>query len=148
MTDPDVRPADLDVPPADPHRAADPHRTADPDRTADPQGAADPHSDADPDSTADPDRTAGTGPAATAEVAPSGVVSTEDMPDAATPATPTDEMPETDSLGQPALADSLRAQVVGLDELDELPVADHIERYEALHDELHAALRGIHDPEG
>src|SRR5690349_8771441 len=124
VTDPDVRPADLDVPPADPHRAADPHRTA------------------------DPDRTAGTGPAATAEVAPSGMVSTEDMPDAATPATPTDEMPETDSLGQPALADSLRAQVVGLDELDELPVADHIERYEALHDELHAALRGIHDPGG
>jgi len=57
-------------------------------------------------------------------------------------------MPDADSLGQPPLGDSLRAQVVGLDELDELPVADHIERYEALHDELHAALRGIHDPEG
>ena len=129
MTDPDVRPADLDVPPAD-------HSAADPDSTADPQG------------TADPDRTAGTGPAAAAEAAPSGVVSTEDMADAATPAMPTAELPEADSLGQPPLGDSLRAQVAGLDELDELPVADHIERYEALHDELHAALRGIHDPGG
>ena len=117
MTDPDVRPADLDVPPAD-HSAAD------------------------------PDNAAGTGPAAAAKAAPSGVVSTEDMADAATPAMPTDEMPEADSLGQPPLGDSLRAQVAGLDELDELPVADHIERYEALHDELHAALRGIHDPGG
>jgi hypothetical protein len=127
--DPDLRPADLDLRPADLDlRPADPHRAAD------------------PDSIADPDSTAGTGPAAAAEVAPSGVVSTEDMPDAATPARPTDEMPEAE--GQPALGDSLRAQVVGLDELDELPVADHIERYEALHDELHAALRGIHDPGG
>ena len=124
MTDPDVRPADLDMPPADPPSAADPN------------------------SAADPDRTAGTGPAAAAEAAPSRVVSTEDMPDAATPAMPTDEMPEPDSLGQPPLGDSLRAQVAGLDELDERPVADHIERYEALHDELHAALRGIHDPGG
>jgi hypothetical protein len=125
VTDPDVRPADLDLGPADLDlRPADPHRAA------------------------DPDSTAGTGPAAAAEVAPSGVVSTEDMPDAATPVMPTDEMPEADSLGQPALGDRLRAQVVGLDELDKLPVADHIERYEALHDELHAALRGIHDPGG
>ena len=136
MTDPDVRPADLDVPPADLDSVADPHRAADPDSTADPAN------------TADPDSTAGTGPVAAAEVAPSGVVSTEDMPDTATPARTTDEMPDADSLGQPPLGDSLRAQVVGLDELDELPVADHIERYEALHDELHAALRGIHDPEG
>jgi hypothetical protein len=131
VTDPDVRPADLDVPPADLDVPP-----------------ADPDSIADPDSAADPDRTAGTGPAAAAEAAPSGVVSIEDMPDAATRAMPTDEMPEADSLGQPALGDSLRAQVAGLDELDELPVADHIERYEALHDELHAALRGIHDPGG
>ena len=132
MTDPDVRPADLDVRPAD----------------LDVPPADLDVPPADPDSAADPDRTAGTGPAPAAEAAPSGVVSIEDMPDAATRAMPTDEMPEADSLGQPALGDSLRAQVAGLDELDELPVADHIERYEALHDELHAALRGIHDPGG
>jgi hypothetical protein len=46
------------------------------------------------------------------------------------------------------LAESLRAQVARLDELDELPVEEHIERYEAVHDELNAALRGIHDPGG
>jgi hypothetical protein len=136
VTDPDVRPADLDVPPADLDSVDDPHSADDPHRADDPHGAA------------DPDSTAGTGPVAAAEVAPSGVVSTEDMPDTATRARTTDEMPDADSLGQPPLGDSLRAQVVGLDELDELPVADHIERYEALHDELHAALRGIHDPGG
>ena len=130
MTDPDVRPADLDVPPADLDSADDPHSVDDPHRVDDPHGAA------------------GTGPVAAAEVAPSGVVSTEDMPDTATRARTTDEMPDADSLGQPPLGDSLRVQVAGLDELDELPVADHIERYEALHDELHAALRGIHDPGG
>jgi len=124
VTDPDMWPADLDVPPADPHSAAD------------------------QDSAADPHRTAGTGPAAVTEAAPSGVASTEDLPDAVTRAMPTDEMPEADLLGQPPLGDSLRVQVAGLDELDELPVADHIERYEAVHDELHAALRGIHDPGG
>jgi hypothetical protein len=133
VTDPDVRPADLDVRLADPHSAAHP------------RSAADPHIAADPDSAA------GTGPAAAAEAAPSGVVSTEDMPEAATRAMPTDERPEADSLAHPPVGDSLRAQVAGLDgldELDELPVADHIERYEAVHDELHAALRGIHDPGG
>lgn len=46
------------------------------------------------------------------------------------------------------LAESLRAQVARLDELDERPVEEHIERYEAVHDELNAALRGIHDPGG
>jgi hypothetical protein len=46
------------------------------------------------------------------------------------------------------LAESLRAQVARLDELDERPVEEHIERYEAVHDELDAALRGIHDPGG
>jgi hypothetical protein len=79
---------------------------------------------------ADPESTAGTGQAAAPEAPPS-----EKSPEAATPALP-------------LLADSLRAQVAGLDELDELPVAEHIERYEAVHDELHAALRGIHDPGG
>jgi hypothetical protein len=133
VTDPDVRPADPDVRPADPRSAAHPHSAADPDN------AADPHS------------TAGAGPATAAEAAPSGVVSTEDMPEAARRAMPTDEMPEADSLAHPPVGDSLRAQVAGLDGLDgldELPVADHIERYEAVHDELHAALRGIHDPGG
>ena len=84
---------------------------------------------------ADPESTAGTGQAAAPEAPPSEVVPAEKSPEAATPALP-------------LLGDSLRAQVAGLDELDELPVAEHIERYEAVHDELHAALRGIHDPGG
>lgn len=83
---------------------------------------------------ADPETTAGTGQAAAPEAPPSEVVAAE-KPEAATAA-------------RPPLGDSLRAQVAGLDELDELPVAEHIERYEAVHDELHAALRGIHDPGG
>jgi hypothetical protein len=83
---------------------------------------------------ADPESTAGTGQAAAPEAPPSEVPA-EKSPEAATPALP-------------LLGDSLRAQVAGLDELDELPVAEHLERYEAVHDELHAALRGIDDPGG
>ena len=59
-----------------------------------------------------------------------------------------EKSPEAAFPALPLLGDSLRAQVAGLDELDELPVAQHIERYEAVHDELHAALRGIYDPGG
>ena len=84
---------------------------------------------------ADPESTAGTGQAAAPEAPPSEVVPAEKSPEAATPA-------------RPLLGDSLRAQLAGLDELDELPVAEHIECYEAVHDELHAALRGIDDPGG
>jgi hypothetical protein len=61
---------------------------------------------------------------------------------------PAEKSPEAATPARPLLGDSLRAQLAGLDELDELPVAEHIERYEAVHDELHAALRGIHDPGG
>jgi hypothetical protein len=84
---------------------------------------------------AGPDSTARTGQAAAPEAAPSEVVPAEESPEAATPALPPP-------------GDSLQAEVTGLDELDELPVAEHIERYAAVHDELHAALRGIHDPGG
>ena len=69
-------------------------------------------------------------------------------PEAATRAMPTDELPDADSLGQPPPGYSLGTQVARLDELDELPVAEHIARYEAVHNELQAALRGIHDPGG
>ena len=69
-------------------------------------------------------------------------------PETATRTMPTDELPDADSLGQPPLGDGLGAQVARLDELDELPVAEHIARYEAVHNELQAALRGIHDPGG
>jgi hypothetical protein len=86
---------------------------------------------------ADPDSTVGTGQAAAPEAASSEVLPAEEPAEVATPAA----LP-------PLRGDSLRAQVAGLDELDELPVAEHIERYEAVHDELHAALRGIHDPGG
>ena len=123
-------------------------------------------------SAADPDSAAGTGPASAVDGAPSGVVlaeespeptapvrpteaaapsgamRAEEIPEAATRAMPADGTPGADSPGQPPLGDSLRAQVARLDELDELPVAAHIERYEAVHNELHAALRGIHDPGG
>ena len=82
---------------------------------------------------ANPDSSARTGQATAPEVAPNGVVPAEESPEAA----------ESD---QRPVGDSLRAQLAGLDELDDLPVAEHIGRYEAVHNELHAALRGIHDP--
>jgi hypothetical protein len=84
---------------------------------------------------ADPESTAGTGRAAPPE-APQGEV------------VPAEKSPEPATSARPLLGDSLRARLAGLDELDELPVAEHIERYEAVHDELHASLRGIHDPGG
>jgi len=70
------------------------------------------------------------------------------LPETATRTMPTDELPDADSLGQPPPGDSLGTQVARLDELDELPVAEHIARYEAVHNELQAALRGVHDPGG
>src|SRR5262249_1429792 len=113
---------------------------------------------ADPDARppADPDGIAEIGQAAAAEVEPTGVPAepatratpTEESAEAATRATPTEESAEAATPGQLPLGDSLLAQVARLDELDELPVAAHIERYEGVHNELHAALRGIHDPGG
>lgn len=35
------------------------------------------------------------------------------------------------------------AALAGLDDLDALPVAEHVERFAVLHDELTAALAGI-----
>ena len=60
------------------------------------------------------------------------------------------DVPPADLDVPPAISDGphLQEQVARLDELDELPVAEHIDRYEAVHNELHAALRGIHDPGG
>ena len=103
---------------------------------------------------ADPDGFAEISQAAAPEVAPTGVLpavaatsarSAEELPAEELPA---DDLPAAAVPGQPPLSDSLQAQVAGLEALDGLPVAEHIERYEALHNELHAALRGIHDPGG
>jgi len=157
VTDPNVQPADVAGPPADPDRLpADPDSTAGTDRGT----AAHP---APSDVALRAESAEATAPIRPNEAtAASGAMPVEDSPnaatrtllsEAATRAMPTDEVPEPDSSGQPSsgqppLGDSLQAQVARLDELDELPVAEHIERYEAVHNELQAALRGIHDPGG
>ena len=118
MTDPDVQPPDPEVQPTD----SDVQPTDSDVQLADSDVRA-----------ANPDSSARTGQATAPEFAPNGVVPAEESPEAA----------ESD---QQPVGDSLRAQLAGLDELDDLPVAEHIQRYEAVHNELHAALRGIHDP--
>lgn len=48
--------------------------------------------------------------------------------------------------GAPQSADpraGIAEAVGGLDELDELPVAEHVERFDAVHTELTVALSGI-----
>jgi hypothetical protein len=152
VTDPDVQPADLDVPLADPDRPP-----ADPDSIAGtgPAAAVEAALSGVVLAEESPEATA---PIRPAEVAgPSAVVAAYDSPgaanrtpppEAATRTMPTGELPDGDSLGQPPLGDSLGDQVARLVELDELSVGEHIARYEAVHDELHAALRGIHDPGG
>jgi hypothetical protein len=55
-----------------------------------------------------------------------------------------------DAAGNPASADSaagtvaaVQASVTDLDQLDDLPVADHVARYDALHGTLSEALAAI-----
>jgi hypothetical protein len=41
------------------------------------------------------------------------------------------------------MVDAMRASVADLDRLDDLPVADHVARYDALHGTLSEALAAI-----
>jgi hypothetical protein len=67
-----------------------------------------------------------------------------DAQSAAVPSGSSDPDPIPDS----PLGETLRDHVARLDELDERPVAEHVERYAALHDELQAALHHSRDPAG